>query len=171
MKCFTIKDNECVAGIDASRIPITENILKEYSDGVVLDAIVITNTTDRDDIAFEQLFKTTIHRASAICSIVFDKNKDKKDGSDRILIAYDPTEMLLSAEGGDMSDIVFRSSHTFVALCKKNSTVIRKIIRKKQEEFYQIEYTGDCPVKRDIPTQTHNLPDDSIPNTVIVEIK
>ena len=153
MKCFTIIGNECNEGINTSLIPVTDNLVKQDT---VLDAVVVPITPERDDLSFAEVFKRDIHCASAICKVVFDKAVGK--GSDRILVAYNPTEWFPSQEGGDVSDIVYRSRECFVALCSKGGMVFRKIINKSAEDNIQFEYNSDKPLKRYIPKKASTIP-------------
>lgn len=164
MKCFTIIGNECKEGIETRLIPVTSNLID--SDRVV-DAIIIPITPERDDLSFADIFKQDIHSASAVCKIVFDANKGK--GSNRILVAYNPAEWFPSQEGGDCSDIVYRSKVCFVALCSENRTVFRKVVNKAPEDNIQFEYKGDKMVTAPVPKKAVLIPHSE--GTFIGEIK
>lgn len=151
MKCFTIIEKGCIEGIDAKGLPITAALKNTLKDGKIINAAVVPIAEERDDISFEELFKQDLHRASAICKIVFDATD--KVNNEAILIAYNPKEVFPSLEGGDSSDIVYRSKDRFIARCTKGNTVFRKIIQKTLDDKYQIVYNGDVPELVDIPTK------------------
>lgn len=169
MKCYTIKNDGYAEGIDCHTIPISKELYSQVVDGRVMDAVVIPSTKERDSLAFESLFKESIHRASAICDIVFDVATQQQT-NDRILVAYSPSEHMLSVSGGDSSDIVFRSRLWFVALCSKDKTIIRKIKRTCKEDNYQIIYSDNGLEKAEIPFTTKELPEDTDETNFIVEI-
>ena len=169
MKCYTLKDKECVEGIDVRLIPVTPALLSSAKDNIVTDAIVVPSTKERDDLSFEAIFKAGLHCATAICSIVFDKAGE--EGSDRILVAYNPTELFPSREGGDSTDIVYRNRYCFVAVCKKGEMVFRKISRKTDDDKFQFEYRGEKPETFPIPQKTKQLPDEEDSSNFIIEIK
>ena len=169
MKCFTLNNKTCTEGISVESIPVTKALLDTAKEGKVTDAIVVPSTQERDGFLFEEIFKAGLHCATAICRIVFDKSSKK--GSDRILVAYNPTELFPSKEGGDATDIVYRSRHCFVAVCKKGEMCFRKIKRISEEDNFQFEYKENAPEVCAIPPTTKDLPDEEDSSNFIIEIK
>ena len=170
MKCFTITKDSCTEGIIITDdIPVTKKLLAASKDNLMTNASVILSTKERDDIAFDSVIAKDLHRASAVFKVVFDvPSSDVESGDQRVLIAYNPSEMFLAISSGDMSKIIFRSKNLFIALCNEGKTIIKEI---KPIKKMQLEVIKDGPVFKEIPIKTYELPDEDDSSNFILEIQ
>lgn len=167
MKCFYITPKNIFPYIPAEFIPCTGDLLQQFPDGKIGNAIVVPSTKERDGLDFEKLFKESIHTASAVCKVIFHCEDTKTKVSNRVLVAYDPKEFFLARRRGDQTDLVYRSLNCFIGIATNENLFLRPI--KASTNCYILDNTE---VKRiELTPIAHKLPKESDASNFIVTIK
>lgn len=125
MKCYTLTSKSVLKGIQTELLPVTAPLALASGD-VVMEAIVVPVTPERDGIDFLQLFTADLQRAVAVCSVIFTI-PEKKTKSDKVLVGYDPRDWYPNKSHGDKSTIVYRSPTIFTLVSRVDEMVLSHV--------------------------------------------
>lgn len=128
MKCYTITTDAVGEGIDPALVPVTRDLAD--AGGMVMDAILVPSTPEREGLDLSRLFTEDLGRAAAVCGVVLDlPRKHRRSG--RVMVGYDPRHWYPSEARGDQSVVVYRGQALFILVARPGEMFLRHVSSDK----------------------------------------
>lgn len=130
MKCFWINKGKIVEGLP-TEVPYDPAV--EISDGIVPRADFLLESTDDEG---QDRMKENLSAASELA--YFELIPEFKKKYTTVLIAFDPTEYRLAPDGGDNSEVLYRSPELFVIKSPYDQCLLMPIGSAPSSYYYTI---------------------------------
>lgn len=121
MYCYQLDKGKAIRGIPPSLLPNDGSFTKDIIENADVELIGNDGLT----ISLETLVGIPLHRLSTVCAMQLAPSN--RSLVDRAIVVYRPTEVFLDRDGGDETDVVYRSPTVFAGIAHKGRTKMRFI--------------------------------------------